>query len=90
MMHRQAAQILVLVASTLVVPASLNAADTEAAKVTAAAIRAEGMPCAEPVTAQSDAAASKPDEKVWLVACSNGRYRVRFMGDTRPRVERLP
>ena len=89
-MYRRAAQILVVVASTLVVPASLQAADTEAAKVTAAAIRVQGMPCTEPVTAQRDAAASKPDQPVWLVACSDGRYRVHFAGETKPRIERLP
>jgi hypothetical protein len=74
----------------LIAPAGLNAADTEPAKVTATAIRAQGMACAEPVTAQRDPAASKPDEPVWLVACSDGRYRVRLMGEAKPRIERLP
>ena len=89
-MHRKSALILAVCASTLVVPASLNAADTEPAKVTGAAIRSQGMACAEPVTAQRDAAASKPDQPVWLVACSDGRYRVHFMGEAKPRIERLP
>jgi hypothetical protein len=87
-MGKRRAQVLSLAILTLA--ASPAAADTEAAKVTAAAIRAQGHACAEPVTAQRDAAASKPDEPVWLVKCGDGNYRVRLMGAARPHVERLP
>ena len=88
-MNTRAAPVLILAACALATMTSPCAADTEAAKVTAAAIRAEGLPCAEPVTAQRDAASSKPDQPVWMVACGNAQYRVRFRGDTRPQVERL-
>jgi hypothetical protein len=29
------------------------------------------------------------DEAVWILRCSNGRYRVRYPGDTAPQVEPL-
>ncbi len=78
-------------AATLV--ASLAAtsalADSEAAKVTADKVRAQGFPCAEPVSAQRDPAASGPDEAVWILDCSDARYRVRLMGDMPAKVERL-
>ena len=63
-------------AVTLVSASSL--ADDEAAKVTADKVRAQGFPCAEPVSAQRDPAASKPDEEVWILECHDARYRVRL------------
>ena len=30
------------------------------------------------------------DETAWLLTCSDGRYRVKFMGDASVEVERLP
>jgi hypothetical protein len=69
--------------------ATSSLADTEAAKVTADEVRAQGFPCAEPVSAQRDPAASKPDEAVWILNCSDARYRVRLMGEMPAKVERL-
>jgi hypothetical protein len=66
-----------------------NPADSEAAMVTADAVRGQGFPCAEPVSAQRDAAASRPDEPVWILVCRDARYRVRFMGDMPAKIERL-
>ena len=74
-------------AVTLVSASSL--ADDEAAKVTADKVRAQGFPCAEPVSAQRDQAASKPDETVWILDCKDARYRVRLMDDMPAKVERL-
>jgi hypothetical protein len=74
-------------AVTLVSASSL--ADSEAAKVTADKVRAQGFPCAEPVSAQRDPAASKPDEEVWILECHDARYRVRLMQDMPAKVERL-
>ena len=71
------------------VAAAGSVADSEGAEVAAVAVRAEGFPCAEPVSAQRDPAASKPDEAAWVLVCSDARYRVQFMGDMRPKVERL-
>jgi hypothetical protein len=89
-MYRRAAQVVALATAAIVITANPGAADTEAAKVTSAAIRAQGHACTDPVTAQRDPAASRPDQTVWLVACRDGRYRVQFMGEARPRIERLP
>ena len=74
-------------AVTLVSAGSL--ADSDAAKVTADKVRAQGFPCAEPVSAQRDPAASKPDEEVWILECHDARYRVRLMEDMPAKVERL-
>ena len=41
------------------------------------------------ISAEPDQAADRPDEAVWILTCSNARYRVRFPGDTAPQVERL-
>jgi hypothetical protein len=69
--------------------ATSSLADTEAAKVTADEVRAQGLPCAEPVSAQRDPAVSKPDEPLWILDCKDARYRVRLMGDMPAKVERL-
>jgi hypothetical protein len=69
--------------------AASSRADTEAAKVAADAVRAEGLPCQEPASAERDAAASKPDEAVWILECKDARYEVRFKGDTKPVIKRL-
>jgi len=74
-------------AVTLVSASSL--ADDEAAKVTADKVRAQGFPCAEPVSAQRDPAASKPDEEVWILECHDARYRVRLIQDMPAKIERL-
>ena len=73
---------------TLVAAAS-DVADSEAAGVIADAVRAQGLPCTEPASAQRDPAMSKPDEPVWVLMCSDARYRVRLMGDMPAKVERL-
>ena len=77
----------VTLAVTLVSASSL--ADGEAAKVTADKVRAQGFPCAEPVSAQRDPAASKPDEEVWILECHDAHYRVRLMQDMPAKIERL-
>src|SRR5262245_35155480 len=63
----------------VVVVAAFSAAsargDTEAAKVAADAVRAEGMPCQDPASAERDAAASKPDEAVWILECKDAGKR---------------
>ncbi len=83
--YRMAA-ILVLLASSPSLPAR---AAGDAADVVADAVRDRGYACAQVVSATRDEAASRPDEVVWLLTCSDGRYRVRFPGDTAPQVEPL-
>ena len=64
-------------------------ADSEAARVAADTVRDRGLPCAEPISAQRDQGQAKPDEAVWILKCADGRYRVRFMGEMPPKIERL-
>ena len=52
-------------------------------------VRDRGFACARAVSAAPDAAADRPDERVWILTCSNARYRVRYPGDTAPQVEKL-
>jgi hypothetical protein len=52
-------------------------------------VRDRGQPCDKAISAEPDRVADRPDEAVWILTCSNARYRVRFPGDTAPQVERL-
>jgi hypothetical protein len=72
-----------------VVAGAGGVADGEAAWVTSDAVRARGHPCKEPVSAERDQSASKPDEEVWILQCADARYRVRLRGDVPAKVERL-
>ena len=55
----------------------------------AAQIRAQGYRCDAPVSAERDAALSRPDEAVWILKCQNATYRVRLNPDLAARVEQL-
>jgi hypothetical protein len=55
----------------------------------AAQIRAQGYRCDAPVSAERDAALSRPDEAVWILRCQNASYRVRLIPDLAARVEQL-
>ena len=52
-------------------------------------VRDRGHPCDKAISAERDEAADRPDEAVWILTCSDARYRVRYPGDTAPQVERL-
>jgi hypothetical protein len=73
---------------TLVTVAATARAQSPADTV-ADAVRDRGYACEKAVSAEPDRAASRPDETVWILTCSNARYRVRFPGDTAPQVEQL-
>ena len=85
----QLAATIVVIAVTTAVAVAGGVADSEAARVTADAVRAQGFPCKEPVSAERDPTASRPDEEVWVLQCSDARYRVQLMGDMPAKVERL-
>jgi hypothetical protein len=87
-MIRRVSQFTGLVLVTALATTSVRA-DEDAAKVTADAVRAQGFSCLEPISAQRDPAASKPDETVWILDCLDARYQVRFKGDTKAEIERL-
>src|SRR5262245_33007384 len=80
---------MVLLAVATVVAAVADAADSEAARVAADTVRAQGFPCTEPVSAEREPTAGKADEVTWVLVCSDARYRVRFMGEMPAKVERL-
>src|SRR5262245_50175077 len=80
---------IVFFAISMAVVAASNAADSTAAKEMADAVRAQGLACTDPVSAERDAAESKPDEPVWILACQNAGYRVRLMGGMPPKIEQL-
>lgn len=58
-------------------------AQQTAAGIVADAVRDYGHPCADPVSAERDPAASRPDEAAWILTCKDATYRVRFVGSER-------
>jgi hypothetical protein len=75
------------VASAMAAAPAAYAADEAAAKDVADAVRAQGVACADPVSAERDPAASKPDAPVWILTCGDARYRVRLRGDRPAEIE---
>ena len=53
----------------------------------AAAVRVHGYACDHPQEFGPDPQISSPDEEGWIITCENGRYRVKFLGDTGSLVE---
>jgi hypothetical protein len=66
-----------------------EASAQDATATLADTVRDRGHACARAVSAERDEAASRPDETVWILTCSDARYRVRYPGDTAPQVERI-
>ncbi len=85
-MRRLQLAILLPLTPLCVSPAS---AQTTAADVVAAHIRSQGYPCDSAQAAKRDPRASKPDEQVWLLTCTNARYRVRLVPDMAAAVEQI-
>ena len=50
-------------------------------------IRRQGFACEEPRSAQRDEKASRPNETVWYLNCSNAKYRVTLIPDMAAHVE---
>jgi hypothetical protein len=57
--------------------------------ILAVRLRQQGHRCDAPVTADRDAARSKPDEAVWMLKCANASYRMRLAPDMAAMIERL-
>jgi len=49
--------------------------------IIAAHIRMQGFTCDKPISAERDAAASRPNETVWHLKCEDHSYRVRLVPD---------
>lgn len=77
----------VLPAVTLVLATVPTLQAQEAATVVADHIRQQGYACRTVESANRDAAASKPDEAVWILKCDGATYRVRLVPDRAAVVE---
>ena len=63
------------------------AAQEKPAEIIAAHIRTQGYACDHALSAQRNRKASRPNETVWLLRCSNGIYNVTLVPDLAARVE---
>jgi hypothetical protein len=57
--------------------------------IVATQVRAQGHPCKDPLSAQRDQTASKPDQPVWLLQCQDASYRVRLIAGMAAQIERI-
>lgn len=64
-------------------------ADDDALQRLADQLKLQGFECKTPQSASRDAAASKPDEVVWIVKCDTASYRMRVIPDMAAKVEKL-
>jgi len=48
----------------------------QAKDIVAIQLRAQGIPCTAPSTAQKDVADSRPDVMAWVISCKEAKYRV--------------
>jgi hypothetical protein len=64
-------------------------AEETPAEMLAAHIRRQGYRCDAPVSAERDAARSKPDEAVWVLRCSSVSYRLTLVPDMEWKVQQL-
>ena len=87
MTRRDGGQLWALTLLLAAVPAQAEAQDPK--DTLADTVRDRGFRCEQALSAEPDRAQSRPDEAVWILRCSNGRYRVRYPGDTAPQVEPL-
>jgi hypothetical protein len=55
----------------------------------AAQVRLQGYPCTGSVSIQADPELSRPDERGWILTCTDGTYRVRLIPDMAARIEKL-
>jgi hypothetical protein len=80
----------ILAAAALAAACSAAWADDAPTTLLADQIRGQGYACKTPESATRDAAASKPDEAVWILKCDGVGYRVRLVPDMAAKVEKLP
>jgi hypothetical protein len=58
-------------------------------EIIAAHVRTQGYACENALRAERNRKASKPNETVWTLRCSNATYRVRLVPDMAAAVELL-
>jgi hypothetical protein len=81
-----------LVCIGLVASATLSTpcvAQEAPAEIIAAHVRRQGFACEHAIKAERDNRASKPNEAVWTLQCSNSAYLVRLIPDMAAIVERI-
>lgn len=80
---------LVVLASLWPIEFSTLRAQETPKDIIAAHIRIQGYPCDVARGARRDISASRPDEAVWHLKCSNASYKVRLIPDLAAIVERI-
>jgi len=68
---------------------SQNASTVTPPEVLADQLRSQGFPCDRALSSEQDVEASRRDESVWVLKCTNGNYRVRLVPDMAAKVERI-
>ena len=74
----------------LVFGSAPNAVAQDAKEIIASQLRAQGYACDDPQSATRDDQASRPNETVWIVVCTNASYRATLVPNMAARVETLP
>jgi hypothetical protein len=68
---------------------SQNASVVTPPEVLADQLRTQGYPCDRVLSAVQDIGASKSDEAVWVLRCTNANYRVRLIPDLAAIVQKV-
>ena len=84
---RGSCSVLCASAAAATVLAAPAVAEETPVEIIAAHIRMQGFACENALSAERDGKASKPNETVWTLRCSNGTYRVRLVPDMAAHVE---
>jgi hypothetical protein len=84
---RRPQSVLYACAVAAIVFATPATAEEKPAEIIAAHIRTQGYACENALGAERDPKASKPNETVWTLRCSNGTYRVTLVPDMAAAVE---
>jgi hypothetical protein len=71
------------------VAAAASPEEDPSTSIVAAAVRRHGFSCDEAIEAVRDVHHSEPHESVWLLACANQTYKVKFVLDRRVDIELL-
>jgi len=61
----------------------------KAKAVLADQVREQGHACDNAIEAHRDPALSRPDEPVWVLACSNATYRISLRADMAAKIEAI-
>lgn len=78
--HMKSIIIAALALSVLGLSAQADEAALDAS-IVADQVRSQGFACADPVSAERDAAKSKPDEAYYVLTCADATYNVRLVPD---------